>query len=176
MTPALGAGLIVMVLLAVAEPHALVTVYCMVSIPAVIPLTSPPTTVALALVALHTPPGAPLVSVIVAPSHTLLAPKIVPAVRNAPIFTVLVATAVPQALVTVYTTVSSPVDTPDNNPPDVIVARALVTLQAPPGVALVYSDEVPAHKRAVPDMAATPEGTTVTVANATAVPQLLVTE
>ena len=70
--------------------------------PADTPVTTPPDeTVALALLALHTPPDTGFVSVMAAPSHTKPGPEILPAVIAGPIVTVVEETSVPQALVTV---------------------------------------------------------------------------
>lgn len=105
----------------------------MVSTPAARPVTVPPVTEALLLVALQAPPAAGSVSTIEDPAHTLPGPLIVPAVRNAPIDIGLIALAVPQLLVTVYTTVSVPgvtaVTRPDALP---TVASVLVMLHIPP--------------------------------------------
>ncbi len=73
----------------------------MVAVPAVIPVTTPAVTDALLLLLVHAPPLAASVSVIVAPSHTLLLPVTVPAFGAGLTVTMLVATAVPQLLVTV---------------------------------------------------------------------------
>ena len=62
----------------------------MVTTPAATPVTTPPETVALGLLALHTPPLTASVSVILAPTFTLDAPVIVPDVV---VFTVIVTVA-----------------------------------------------------------------------------------
>ena len=73
----------------------------MVSNPALTPLTTPPATVALVFEALHTPPLAASVRVILAPTQTDDAPLILPASGVGLTSIVFVATAVPQLLVTV---------------------------------------------------------------------------
>ena len=81
---------IVMILVAVSEPQELVTIYLMVSVPGVTPVTTPEVLiVALPFVLLHTP--VPLAKVsdkaIVEPKHTCEPPKIVPARGNGLIVT-----------------------------------------------------------------------------------------
>lgn len=74
----------------------------MVLVPLETPVTSPALlTVAVAFAALQVPPVTVLDIVMVAPAHTNDAPLIVPAFGNAVTVTTLVATAEPQALVTV---------------------------------------------------------------------------
>lgn len=86
--PASGSGFIVTVIVATAVPHVLVTVYCIVSVPLVTPVTTPAADmVAFPVVVLHTPPAVEFVSVIVAPGHTLFGPVMVPAVGSG--FTVI---------------------------------------------------------------------------------------
>src|SRR5579872_4877649 len=136
--PALGNGLTVIGCVATAEPQLPVVVYLIVSSPPATPVTTPPLlTVASPLLELQVPPGARSVTVIVVPTHRLLGPNIVPAVRYAPIVTGLVVENVPQTSVTEYLIVSIPELTPVRKPVLVIVASALVTLQVPPGVASV---------------------------------------
>ena len=74
----------------------------MITEPAETPVTTPPDeTVADELLADHVPPPAVLVSVIVAPTLTAVAPVIVPALGNALTLIAFVAVAVPQLLVTI---------------------------------------------------------------------------
>jgi hypothetical protein len=83
------------------DPQLLVSVYRIVSRPAVIPLTTPvPVTVALALEADHTPDPTETVNVVELPIQTLPAPLIIAAAGNGLIVTTLLATEVPQALLT----------------------------------------------------------------------------
>ena len=98
--PANGSGFITIVFEEEALPHKLVTVYIMVSIPAIRPVTTPPETVALLLDALHTPPELLFVRVILALTQMLEAPDMLPASGNGFTSTVLVALALPQALLT----------------------------------------------------------------------------
>lgn len=72
----------------------------MVAVPADTPYTAPPLVTVAILVApeLHAPPLVVLVSVVLAPVHTLDDPEIVPAVDGAA-FTVTVAVTVPQEIV-----------------------------------------------------------------------------
>lgn len=84
-----------------AVPQLLVTVYCMVSRPAVMPPTTPVLSAsALPLVALHVPPVAVVVSVMPEPTQTLPGPVIVPASGSGLTVTAAVAAVVPQAVVT----------------------------------------------------------------------------
>lgn len=100
-TPVTGTMPTATVWLTVATPQTLLRVYMIVSIPVDTAVTTPPLTVAVALLALQVPPGSDAVNVMVAPLHTALAPVMVPA--SAPAVTVIVnnAVAVPQLLVTV---------------------------------------------------------------------------
>lgn len=101
MAPALGNGFTVTGCVATAEPQLAVTVYIIVSTPADTPVTMLPLTVAIeVLLLLHVPPGAMSVKAMAEPTHTVLAPVIVPAVRYGPMFTLLVVEKVPQTLVT----------------------------------------------------------------------------
>jgi len=102
MAPALGEAFTVTRCIATALPQELETVYFTVSIPAEAPVTMPdPLTVAFPSDVLQVPPGAGSVSVIVLPVQTTDAPEMVPAERNAPIFTTLLVVNVPQTFVTV---------------------------------------------------------------------------
>lgn len=84
-----GSGLTVITLVVVATPQPLVTVYTIVSTPAVTPVTIPEasTVATRVLVLLHTPPVTEPVTVMVLPAHTAVGPDIVPAVGNG--FTVI---------------------------------------------------------------------------------------
>jgi hypothetical protein len=131
--PALGAGLMLIVCVATAVPQKLLTVYIIVSMPGVIPVTRPLVLliVALPFVAVHTPPGDVDVNVTGALVHTSVGPDIVPAVGIILIAMGLMATAVPQLLVALYFTVSNPTDTGVTTPPLVIVAAGLLMLHTP---------------------------------------------
>jgi len=83
------------------DPQALVTVYFTVSIPGVIPVTTPvPVTLAFVFVTLHTPPVTVSVITVNVPAHNELKPDITPALAAELTVTLYVATAVPQLLVT----------------------------------------------------------------------------
>src|SRR5579883_2359171 len=84
-TPELGDEFIVIAFLAIVVPHALLTVYSIVSIPGRTPVTTPARTVASALPALQIPPVVVSVSVIAEPVHTLEGPAIVPVLAEPPI-------------------------------------------------------------------------------------------
>ena len=99
--PANGNGLMVMIFVALAVPQALETTYNIVSVPTLTPVTSPPVTVALPLLAVHIPPVAGSVKEMDAPVHTMEAPLIVPATGKLLMVIAFVADAVPHALVTV---------------------------------------------------------------------------
>ena len=80
--PATGNGLTVITYIATAVPQLLVTVYCMVSTPQDIPVTTPLETLAFALVVLHIPPLATSLNRVFAPTQTLVAPVIVSAIGS----------------------------------------------------------------------------------------------
>ena len=67
------------IFIAVSVPHKLVTAYIIVSIPAEIPVTTPPTTIARALLLVHVPPVVVSVNVMIEATHTLEGPCIIPA-------------------------------------------------------------------------------------------------
>lgn len=120
---------------ATVEPQALVKVYLIVSIPALTPVTIPPlVTVAIdGNTLLHTPPLGVSTSVIIDPIQTESGPNIGPTRGNGFTVTTLVATAVPQAEVTVYFIVSIPPETPPTTPELLTVAIDVNTLlQTPP--------------------------------------------
>jgi hypothetical protein len=97
---ATGIGFTVTTLVAVAEPQLLVTVYEIVAVPGIRPITTPPNTAAVSgALLLHTPPLVVPVSVIVENVHKDEGP-VIDAVGRLLIVIVLVAVAVPQALVT----------------------------------------------------------------------------
>ena len=78
--PATGSAIMVMNLVALSAPKALTTLYFIVSMPAVTPVTTPLAfTVACVLLLLHTPPVSTPVKVIDEPTHTVLSPVIGPA-------------------------------------------------------------------------------------------------
>ena len=148
----------------------------MVTVPAIIPVTSPtPETVALLLLADHTPPTTASDSVIVSPSVTDDAPLIVPAV-NALTVTTDTALALPQLFVTVYDTVVVPPVTPVTLPEPSTTALPFEELQTPPETASERVIDDPAHTGTDPVIVpATGSGLTVTTYVAAAEPQPLVT-
>lgn len=125
---------------AVADPHKLVTVYDMVAVPNAIPKTIPvPETVAIEVDALfQDPPGADPDRTVVYPRHKVLLPEMVPAAGSGFTVTGNVAAAVPQTVVTLYLIVSAPADSPDITPDTDTAALPVVILQNPP-VAVVAS-------------------------------------
>ena len=103
--------------------------------PGVRPVTLPAVpTVAWLLLALHVPPDIPSARVTAVPAQIAALPVIVPAVAVVLIVTASVAVAVPQLFVTVYTTVSTPVDDGVSTPAELIAASLFVTLHVPPVV------------------------------------------
>jgi hypothetical protein len=101
--PATGEGLTVTTTVVATEPQLLVTVYDIIDVPAVTPVTTP---VALTLATpvdteLHTPPPAASVRFVVVVGQTVRPPVIVPAFGAGFTVTTLVAATVPQLLVTV---------------------------------------------------------------------------
>jgi hypothetical protein len=177
--PALGMGNTVIGLVLRAVPQALVTVYLMVSRPALTPVTIPvvPTVAAAVFTLLHTPPVVLAVRVVVAPTQTVLLPLMVPDVGAAITATYLLATEVPQALVTVYLMLSSPVATPVTMPVVVTVAKLVfMLLQVPPVPVVVRVVMPPTHTLLAPLMVpALGVVLTIILVMAPAVPQLLVT-
>ena len=73
----------------------------MVEVPTVTPVTMPEVTVAEALLLLQAPPALPSVNVIVDAGHNTPPPTILPALGIGLTVAIVVATAVPQLLVTV---------------------------------------------------------------------------
>jgi hypothetical protein len=180
MVPATGTISTVIGEVVVAVPQELVTEYEMVVLPTNIPDTTPaPLIVAIdVLLLLQTPPGAPSVNVVVEPTHTLVAPTIVPATGKGLTVIGSVATAVPQALVTEYEMVVLPADTPVTIPVLLTVAIAvLLLLQTPPGAPSVNVIVEATHTLVAP-VIVPGTGNTLTEKDkvAAAVPQELVTE
>ena len=177
--PASGRGLTVATCVAAAVPQLLFTVYDIVVVPADKPVTTPEVltepTAGLAL--LHSPPPAALVSDVLAPTHTIAVPAIVPASGIGLTVATCVAAAVPQLLLTVYDIVVVPAEKPVTTPEVLTEPTAgLVLLHAPPLVALVSEVLAPAHTIAVPVIVpASGRGLTVATCVAVAVPQLLLT-
>ena len=148
----------------------------MVDVPAAIPVTTPPDTVAFALLLLQVPPALASVNIIADPAHTLEPPVIVPATGSGFIVIVFVATAVPHEFVVLYFIVSVPAETPVTIPPPVTEALVLLALHTPPAVASVTGIVDPAHTDELPvTVPANGNGFIVIVFVAVAVPQVTVT-
>ena len=102
MIPALGAELTVTFAVAVDDPQLLETVYVIVALPIVPPVTTPALlTEAMAALELdHVPPLTASDKEVVKPGHTDVVPVMLPALGNAFTVSVYVVVAVPQAVVT----------------------------------------------------------------------------
>ena len=129
------------------------------STPEVTPVTTPPDTVALALLtshALYNAPAAPmLLSVIEDAAHTESAPLRLPASGDGLTMIVVVALSVPQLLVTVYVIVSLPAFTPVITPALLTVALSLLTLHVPPAIPSISAVLLPEHTPVAPVIAGT---------------------
>jgi hypothetical protein len=101
--PALSEAPIDIVMVVVAVPQLLLTVYLIVSMPGLIAVITPLMLIMamVVFVRLHTPPLTLLVYGCIIPAHNVELPLIVPAVGIAVTLTVLVAAMVPQLLLTV---------------------------------------------------------------------------
>jgi hypothetical protein len=115
----------------------------MIAVPAAFPITTPddtPTT-ARVLLELQVPPAVTLLSVIAELTQTVVGPTIGLTV----VFTVivLVATPVPQLLVTTYDIVTVPAVIPTTVPEELTVALVLLALHDPPDTGLVNVIESP---------------------------------
>jgi len=145
------------VLVAVAVPQLLVMVYEITADPAEIPVTIPllvPIVATAGFALVHAPPPTKSAIGTLAPIHTDDGPVIGLMIVVTPIAITWVTVVEPHPLVTLYLTVSNPDNNGVNNPPLLMVALLLVTLQTPPEVASVYNDEVPMHNANGPDIAA----------------------
>lgn len=117
------------------QPLLPVILYCMLAVPAEMPVTVPvPETVAMAAsLLLHTPPGVALLSCTVLPAHIWLVPVMLLMAGDWITVTVLVFELEhPFELYTVYLIVPVPADTPVNNPPLVTVATFVLVLDHAP--------------------------------------------
>jgi hypothetical protein len=129
--------------------------YDMMAVPADTAVTTPVAlTVAIeALLVPHTPPAMVSVKDCVAPAHMVVVPMISPG--SGSVFTLNgnVATAVPQAPLTVYVIVAAPVAMPLTTPAASTVAIAvLLLLQVPPLTASVRVPTPPRHTKPLPRM------------------------
>ena len=174
---AMDDGLTVMIFEAVAAPQVPDTVYEMVTVPALTPVTDPPETIALPLLASHAPPATASVNVIFDPTVTEDGPVIVPADVAFTVTTIVVLNA-PQLPVTVYHMVTVPLLTPVTTPAELTVAMpVLVLLHVPAGI-ISDKEVVPlTHTVVDPDMGPGPPepALTVTTVVAYVMPQSLVT-
>lgn len=104
-TPATGVRFTVTTAVAATTPQLLVTVYDMVDVPGITPVTKPdaPTVATPGDTELHTPPGSPVASAssVVAVVQTVSVPVIAPALGFGLTVTTTVAASEPQLLVTV---------------------------------------------------------------------------
>ena len=177
--PALGAAFTLIVLVADAVPHILVTAYTIVAVPRVLPVTIP---VALMDATagdreLHMPPGTASLNNVESPAHTIMAPVITPANGAGLTVTTAVAYAAPHRFVTAYDIVVVPAATPTTFPTTSTVAiHGLELVHTPPGVPLISVVEVVGHTVKVPAIVpAVGNPFTVTTTDAATVPQPLVT-
>ncbi len=147
------------------------------AIPFTIPVTEPiAATEGLPLV--QVPPETALLNVTEPLPHIGVLPDIVPASGNGLTVTALVATAVPQPLVTEYDMVVVPADAPVTIPVALPIAAIVVLddVHTPPPAALLRVVVAPAQTAAVPVIApALGSGFTVPTVVTVAVPQLFVT-
>ena len=177
--PALGSGLTVTTLVALAEPQLLVTVYDIVAVPAAEPVIAPPLNPreATADDELQAPPLVASLKVTVAPIHNDAVPFIVPAFGIEFTVTVFVAFAVPQLLVTEYDIVAVPAAKPVTTPRELIAAVVVLDeLHTPLPAASLKLAVVPTHNAAVPLIApAAGNGFIVTPLVAYALPQVFAT-
>jgi len=156
----------------------------MVVLPAATPVTTPVVASTVAtpgVVLLQVPPLLPLeLKLMVEPAHTAEAPLMVPASGSELTVTTIPAVDEPQLLVTLYVIIVVPADIPVTSPVAALTV-ALVVLelfQVPPmsPPILVKKIEEPVHTDVGPSMIpAFGTGLTVTVKDATFVPQPVVT-
>jgi hypothetical protein len=177
--PASGAVLIVMVLVAVADPQLPDTVYDMVVAPEETPVTIPAELIVAMPVAPQpqVPPLTVFARAIVEPGHTAELPVIVPASGEALIVMFLVAVAVPQPPDTVYDMIVAPEETPVTTPVGLTVATpGMAELHTPPVTVFAKGIVEPGHV-AAPPVIVPALGATFTVITfvAVALPQLVVT-
>jgi hypothetical protein len=129
----------------------LVTEYDTTEVPTIAPVIMPgPDTMALALLDVHTPPGAELVSVMPEPKQTAEGPDIVPATGGATIVMIFTADVTPHTFVTVYEIGTVPALTPVTKPTPDTVALALPALHTPPGTDAVRGIEEAIHTLSAP--------------------------
>ena len=146
-----------------------------VSVPEVTPVTDPADTVALLLLALHTPPDGVDVKVTGEPVHAVVAPEIVRPTGTPLTVTTCVAVAVPHDPEAIYFIVSIPKDIPFTTPPVVTVAWLLLEFHVPPVAASVKVMLSPEHTVEAPVIVPALAGVPMVMTWLSAdVPQLLV--
>ena len=131
----------------------------MFTLPAATPVTSPVvlTVAIVGSVALHVPPAAPSVSVVVTPAQIVVVPVIAPADGSAFTVFIIVAVLLQPVLpsVIVYPIVAVPAAMPVTTPPATVAVPGALLLQVPPVAASVSVVVEPAHSLAVPVIGAT---------------------
>jgi hypothetical protein len=148
---AAGSGFTTMVFIAVAVPQLFDVAYVIVAVPAEMPFTRPPATVAAAvLLLLQAPPGVTSASGILAPAHTAGAPVMGAAWGSGFTVTSFCEVAVPQLLVYVNVIVAVPAATPETMPEDTVATPASLLLHKPPGVASVKVVDALSHTTFAP--------------------------
>jgi hypothetical protein len=155
--PLIAAGAVFTVTVAVAT-QPVPSVYVMVTVPAVTPVTTPEVLIdAFVLLLLHVPPVVVLVSVVVLPSQTVSVPVIVPG--SALMVTVAaVIQPVPKAYVIAVVPEAMPATTPAAS---IDALAGILLVQVPPAVVLASEVVRPWHTVSVPVIAA---GNALTVA------------
>lgn len=176
MLPAEGLELMETSQFATAVPHEFDTEYLMVSRPASTPVTVPATeTLALPFDAVQMPPETVSDRVMAAPAQTDDGPEMIPAFGAILIVMILDADTDPHDPVTVYKTVSVPVDNPVTTPA-ATDACALTVLQTPPATVSVRVTVPPMQTPDGPEiLPAASAAPTATMRLVVAVPQPLVT-
>jgi hypothetical protein len=158
-----------------------VVVYVILTAPEATPVTTPPalTVATEELLVVHAPPETPLVSAVVTPTQTEVAPEIVPAEGRPFTVTANVSMSVPHPFVTVYRIEEVPAAIPDTRPAVPTVATVVFNDdQAPASDAPEFESVTlpPSHNVEVPEIVpAAAVGLTVSTAVAATVPQLFVT-
>lgn len=148
----------------------------MTAVPADTPVMIPnEETNALVLPDVHVPPVAVIVSGAVAATHTIAGPETVPDTGNGLTVISCSVTTKPQELNMTYDMDTAPAETPDITPEDrAALALPLPAIQLPPGNDPASVTAAPTQTDVDPEIdAATGSGLTVTIREATDVPQEL---
>jgi hypothetical protein len=107
--------------------------------PCVIPVIKPLETVALALLIPHDPPAAESIKVILAPTHTLLAPVMCPASgKGFTVIVVVVVHPVGNVYVIIVVPAEMPATTPAVNPTIAMLVLSLFQVPLPPSLKVVF--------------------------------------